>query len=195
MGANGKYEFMSDVILVDSSYLDFVVGDMKRYFEPLIGRELGLVDLSELISCIALDASMGSGESAKQVLMVYDKKSCLLKHCSPSDISSQLDGKAFNSEFGEFLFSGISSENMVTTGDLLVDVLSLVADSDGTKRIAIIADEECHGKEIDKVIVDSRQKTYVRFAMRVAESNEYSNFEVLAYPVMHALGITADEIK
>lgn len=97
-----KIKFPSNVLLIDAAFLNLVVTDLKKYFEKTLMRELQEIDLSELVTYIVLDAGMVVGDNQIQILMVYDKDSAQLSNCRPSDLSAELNGVAFKSQFGEF---------------------------------------------------------------------------------------------
>ena len=99
-----KIKFPSNVLLIDAAFLNLVVTDLKKYFEKTLMRELQEIDLSELVTYIVLDAGMAVGDNQIQILMVYDKDSAQLSNCRPSDLSAELNGVAFKSQFGEFSF-------------------------------------------------------------------------------------------
>ena len=86
-----KIKFPSNVILIDAAFLNLVITDLKKYFERTLKRELQEIDLSELITYLALDSGITEGENQVQILVVYDKNSVRLSNCVPSDLSTELN--------------------------------------------------------------------------------------------------------
>jgi hypothetical protein len=190
-----KFEFTSDVIIIDAEYMNFVAHDMRSYFAQKIGRAVGPADMQTLISCIAIDAfGTDGGEMERNVLLVYDKKSCRMEACTPSDIDGEMNDRAFRTSMGEFQLIGVGSAEMVPLGDLFQDLLSIVADSNDVKRIAVVADDNRFGRKIDEIAAKAGEKSVARFVMRQPEEGEGARQLVLAYPLMQALGIRGDEL-
>ena len=59
-------------MLVDAAFLNFIVSDLKRYFENVLNRPLQEIDLSLLTTYLALDAGIEEGDNKVQLLFVYD---------------------------------------------------------------------------------------------------------------------------
>ncbi len=189
-----KIKLAENVMLIDAAFLNFVVKDMKRHFERVLNRTLQFIDLTELVTYLALDCGIEEGGNEIQLLMVYDKDSSALFYTSPSDLKKELDGMAFRNSFGEFLFTGVSSEEMVSRGDLFVDLLNIVADSKQVKRMAVVSFNEEYGDRVTKLLQNVKDKAIVQFRMNEAETPVNYRWEILAYPLMHALGIHGDEL-
>ena len=51
-----KIKLPANVIMIDTSFLNSSVKDLKHYFEQVIGRELQVINLAHFISYILLDA-------------------------------------------------------------------------------------------------------------------------------------------
>ena len=51
-----KIKLPEIVMLVDAAFLNFIVSDLKRYFENVLNRPLQEIDLSLLTTYLALDA-------------------------------------------------------------------------------------------------------------------------------------------
>ena len=140
-----KIKFPSNVVLIDAVFLNLVVTDLKKYFEKTLMRELQEIDLSELVTYIVLDAGMAVGDNQIQILMVYDKDSAQLSNCRPSDLSAELNGVAFKSQFGEFSFASVPCEEMVSREELYLDLLSIVLDSADVERLILVSFNEEYG--------------------------------------------------
>ena len=101
---NTQIKLSETVMVIDVAYLNFVINDLRKYFEPLLGRSLQTVDLALFTMYLAMDAGLKGSDNDVQVLLVYDKQSGKLEHCLPSDLKNELDGVAFKASLGEFSF-------------------------------------------------------------------------------------------
>jgi hypothetical protein len=70
-----KIKLPEIVMLVDAAFLNFIVSDLKRYFENVLNRPLQEIDLSLLTTYLALDAGIEEGDNKVQLLFVYDQDS------------------------------------------------------------------------------------------------------------------------
>ena len=50
-----KVQFPSNVILIDVTYLNFMIEDIKKYFEKRLGRSLQTIDFALFIEAMAVD--------------------------------------------------------------------------------------------------------------------------------------------
>lgn len=192
--ANEKIKLSQNVMLIDASFLNFVVMDLRKYFERLLKRSLQEIDLTELSSYLALDAGIAEGENEIQMLMVYDKESTVLQHCHPSDLKGELDGVAFKNQVGEFVFAGVPCEEMVSRADLYVDLLGIVADCSNVKRLIVVSFNEEYGQEVTAALSKVEGKEIIQFRMNEPEEMLAYRWEMLAFPVMQSLGIRGDEL-
>ena len=190
-----KIKFPSNVVLIDAAFLNLVVTDLKKYFEKTLMRELQEIDLSELVTYIVLDAGMAVGDNQIQILMVYDKDSAQLSNCRPSDLSAELNGVAFKSQFGEFSFASVPCEEMVSREELYLDLLSIVLDSADVERLILVSFNEEYGDKVMERLKGVKNKETIQFRMNEPEESiEGYQLEMLAYPVMQALGIRGEEL-
>ena len=188
-------KFPSNVVLIDAAFLNLVVTDLKKYFEKTLMRELQEIDLSELVTYIVLDAGMAVGDNQIQILMVYDKDSAQLSNCRPSDLSAELNGVAFKSQFGEFSFASVPCEEMVSREELYLDLLSIVLDSADVERLILVSFNEEYGDKVMERLKGVKNKETIQFRMNEPEESiEGYQWEMLAYPVMKALGIRGEEL-
>ena len=189
-----KIKFPSNVLLIDAAFLNLVVTDLKKYFEKTLMRELQEIDLSELVTYIVLDAGMVVGDNQIQILMVYDKDSAQLSNCRPSDLSAELNGVAFKSQFGEFSFASVPCEEMVSREELYLDLLSIVLDSADVERLILVSFNEEYGKKVSDALHEVKGKEIIQFRMNEPEVQVEYKWDMLAFPVMQALGIRAEEL-
>ena len=142
MNDKPQIKLSETVVLIDAAFLNFVITDIKNYFEKTLQRSLQEIDLSLFTSYLTLDAGINEGKNEVQFLFVYDKESRHLQHCQPSDLQEELNGVAFRSPYGEFSFAGVSSEGMVSREDLFMDLLSVVSDSVDVLRMIVVSFNE-----------------------------------------------------
>ncbi len=79
-------KFSKNVILVDVSFLDETVSDIKSFLGERLGRTLPDVDLPAWLSYLALDAGLREGDNEIQVLLVHGGEVSALPHCRPADL-------------------------------------------------------------------------------------------------------------
>ena len=101
MNDKPQIKLSETVVLIDAAFLNFVITDIKNYFEKTLQRSLQEIDLSLFTSYLTLDAGINEGKNEVQFLFVYDKESRHLQHCQPSDLQEELNGVAFQSPYGE----------------------------------------------------------------------------------------------
>ena len=183
------------VVLIDAAFLNFVIMDMKRYFEETLQRTLQEIDLSMLTTYLTLDAGIVEGKNEVQFLFVYDKDSNKLQNCQPSDLKNELNGVAFQSPYGEYLFASVPSEGMVSREALFLDLLSIISDSADVKKMIIISFNEEYGDKVTTVLSEVKEKEIIQFRMNEPQIPVEYKWDMLAFPVMQALGIRADELQ
>ena len=149
---NTRIKLSETVMVIDAAYLNFVINDLKKYFEPLLGRSLQRADLALFTMCLAMDAGVKEGSNDVQILLVYDEQSGKLEDCLPSDLKSELDGMAFKGPLGEFCFMAVSSEGFVSRGELYLDLLHIVLNSAEVKKLIVVPFNEEYGEEVENVL-------------------------------------------
>ena len=200
MNDKPQIKLSETVVLIDAAFLNFVITDMKRYFEETLQRSLQEIDLSMLTTYLTLDAGIAEGKNEVQFLFVYDKESGNLAHCRrssdlrPSDLEKELNGVAFQSPYGEYSFASVPSEGMVSREDLFLDLLSIVADSADVKKMILVSFNEEYGKKVTDALNEVQGKEIVQFRMNEPDTPVAYKWDMLAFPVMQALGIRADEL-
>ncbi|WP_148371341.1 DUF6621 family protein [Bacteroides bouchesdurhonensis] len=183
------------VVLIDAAFLNFVIMDMKGYFEETLQRALQEIDLSMLTTYLTLDAGIVEGKNEVQFLFVYDKNSSKLQNCQPSDLENELNGVAFQSPYGEYLFASVPSEGMVSREDLFLDLLSIISDSADVKKIIVISFNEEYGDKVIMALNEIKEKEVIQFRMNEPKIPVEYKWDMLAFPVMQAMGIRADELQ
>ena len=194
MNDKPQIKLSETVVLIDAAFLNFVITDIKNYFEKTLQRSLQEIDLSILTTYLTLDAGITEGKNEVQFLFVYDEESDQLVHCHPSDLVKELNGVAFQSPYGEYSFAGVPSEGMVSREDLFMDLLSVVSDSVDVKRMIVVSFNEEYGKKVTDVLQGLKGKEVMQFRMNEPEIPVNYKWDMLAFPVMHSLGIRAEEL-
>lgn len=194
MNDKPQIKLSETVALIDAAFLNFVITDMKGYFEKALQRSLQEIDLSVLTTYLTLDAGIREGKNEVQFLFVYDKESARLVHCRHSELEKELNGVAFQSPYGECSFASVPSEGMVTREDLFLDLLSIIADSADVKRMIVVSFNEEYGEKVTDVLNEVKGKEVIQFRMNEPDAPLMYKWDMLAFPVMKALGIKADEL-
>ena len=191
-----------NVILVDADYVDKVAFDLIVNFERMLGRRIPQADLASWLEYVALDGGLkpiasgerseASGERTVQVVLLHQKQQ--MDNFMPCRFS-ELDGKAFQGELGEFLISCVKVEDMVTSEDLFIDSLQVVSNASEVKRLIVIPDSEhIYNKVREGLRHADDEKRITVLAMQPMPGGQFCQ-EMLGYSLMAALGIRADEIK
>lgn len=194
MNDKPQIKLAETVALIDAAFLNFVITDLKGYFETTLHRPLQEIDISILTTYLTLDAGITEGNNEIQFFFVYDKESVSLQHCQPSDLQKELNGVAFQSPYGEYSFASVPSEGMVSREDLFLDLLSIVSDSSDVKRMIVISFNEEYGKKVTDVLQAVKGKEVIQFRMDEPETPVNYKWDMLAFPLMRALGIKAEEL-
>ena len=194
MNDKPQIKLSETVVLIDAAFLNFVITDMKGYFEKTLQRSLQEIDLSMLTTYLTLDAGITEGKNEVQFLFVYDKDSSHLVHCHPSDLEKELNGVAFQSPYGEYSFASVPSEGMVSREELFLDLLAIVSDSADVKRMIVVSFNEEYGKKVTDALHEVEGKEIIQFRMNEPQASVEYKWDMLAFPVMQALGIRADEL-
>jgi len=207
------------VILVDADYVDKVAFDLTVNFERMIGRRIPQADMARWLECVALDGGLrpqqhdahdtqtiesphdthdtNNAHSAHptpqiQVVLLYSHDE--MRNFRPGRMAD-LDGKAFQSELGEFLISCVRVEEMVSMDQLYIDSLQVLGSAAEVNRLVVVPNaEEIYNKVRETLRRADQEKRVTLLAMQPMEGGPFRQ-EILGYSLMAALGISADEIK
>ena len=207
------------VILVDADYVDKVAFDLTVNFERMIGRRIPQADMARWLECVALDGGLrpqqhdahdtqtiesphdthdtNNAHSAHptpqiQVVLLYSHDE--MRNFRPGRMAD-LDGKAFQSELGEFLISCVRVEEMVSMDQLFIDSLQVLGSAAEVNRLVVVPNaEEIYNKVRETLRHADQEKRVTLLAMQPMEGGNFRQ-EILGYSLMAALGISADEIK
>ena len=184
-----------NVIVVDADYVDSVAFNLIVNFERMIGRRIPPADMARWVECVALDGGLRQGDHETQVVLLHDKGKRAMENFTPADYITQLDGKAFKGNLGEFVFGAYPVESLVSKEDFLVDVVSLVCNQKEVKRVMVVPDvDKCYDMLRHALRHVDDDKRVTLFAMQPLTGGNFRQ-EILGYSLMSALGIKADEIK
>ncbi len=188
-----KSEWEENVILVDAEYLGRVAFDLIVNFERMINRRIPPADLCHWLDCIALDGGMRPGENSVQAVFLHPREEAELRNFSPAKFSEELDGKAFKDHIAEFTLFSFPVEEVIKPEDFFIEALENILQSQGAKRVMVIADMDAYGHRVKKTVTENEGKDITLFAMQPVSGRGFSN-EILGYSLMSALGIRGDEL-
>ena len=184
-----------NVIVVDADYVDSVAFNLIVNFERMIGRRIPPADMARWVECVALYGGLRQGDHETQVVLLHAKGKRAMENFTPADYSTQLDGKAFKGNLGEFVFGAYPVESLVSKEEFLVDVVSLVCNQKEVKRVMVVPDvDKCYDMLRHALRHVDDDKRVTLFAMQPLTGGNFRQ-EILGYSLMSALGIKADEIK
>ena len=189
-----------NIILIDVSGLNETLINLVRFFEGSIGRKLKNVDLETWIIDLALDAGLREGEHRTQILFVYDDSASYLEHCTTRELKS-VDGWGCRNQFGEFIFSAISSEGLASPESVFFDLLQITLNSEDVKRLILLPADNEYGVRLHELLEDTghltspdANKDIIRFFPAKTSSSSRYRSEVLIFSLMHALGVRSEDL-
>jgi hypothetical protein len=184
-----------NVILIDAEYADNVAFDLSVNFERMLERRIPKADLAHWLDCIALDGGIEPGTNDLLVVFIYDKKNKSLDNFSPSNFESELNGKAFKDNLGEFSIESYPvAEDVTNKEEFFLEALKVIADNEKVKRIMLVPDIETYGTKVKDAIRSNKDKDITLFAMEPQQGRGF-NQQILGYSLMSALGIRGEEIR
>lgn len=194
---NKPTDWSENVIVVDADFVDREAFNLIVNFERIIGRRIPKADLAHWLDCIALDGGLREGDNDVLVVLIHDRSSKALDNFSPSSYAEELDGKAFRDNLGEFSITALDVEEIVSKQQFISDIVGAVCAKKEVKRVMIIPDGD-DGVTYDHLRgalhhVDDDSKRITMFAMQPMAGGNFRQ-ENLAYSMLSALGIRADEI-
>lgn len=183
-------------IVVDTTYLDFILNDVKQNFERIISRRLPPLDLVGFLVYLSMDAGAQTQQSGADVLFLSDMSDVNIKNCEPDCLKKTLDGKACLTEVGEMTFSFSNTEGFTSLSELYSDTVLHLCKIKGLRRIALIASEEEFDKMKDSVTKNKPDNMdVVLFRMDKKESDNTLRHELLIYPLLRAFGVRGEELR
>ena len=200
---DNKIKLSETVMVIDVAYLNFVINDLKNYFERKLERSLQKIDLALFAMYLAMDAGIEERENDVQILLLYDKESEELHHCMPCDVKQELDGVAFRGSLGEFSFMAVPSEGFVSRGELFLDLLRIILNSADVEKMVVVSFNEEYGEDVEDILKEyidrmtegnESEKDIIQFRMEEPVSPVGYLWKMLGYPLMTALGIKGEEL-
>ena len=195
-------KFAENVIRVDVANFNAWVQDLKRYFELQLGRPLQNIYVEEWASYLALDSGVRDKENNIGVLFVHDGQTDKLLHCDPADLNKDLNGVGFTNQLGEFSFTSVSSEGLVSRANLYLDLLNIALDSADVKRLMLVPFIDDYGAKLMEVLEEhlreadpEKSKEVFLFNMDEPARPLGCKWDLLGYSMMRALGIKAEELE
>lgn len=189
-----EIKMAENVMLIDASFLNLVIKDIKRHFERALGRRLPDIDLADLFVYLAYDAKIARESGSVQVLLIYDRDCMSLACCRPSGLETELNNVAFRDDLGEFVFYTFQPEQLATLEELYLESLKIVAGAKEVRKLVVVSFNEQYGEKTEKILREADGKEIVQFRMDEPEKELPWQWEILAYPVMQAFGIKGDEL-
>lgn len=193
-----KVKFSENVFLIDAIYLKEVAGAIQQFMGMKVGRALPNMDLAAWLTYLALDAGIGEGENEIQIILVHDEETRNLTGCEPSDLRT-LQGMACRTSVGEFSFACVPTAELVSCGDLFLDLTTLALDSADVKRLVLLPAQSSYGQKLCDVLnkfckekEDERDKA-VLFALENADMPVAFRWDSPAYSMARAFGLRSDE--
>ncbi len=189
-----KQQWSENVIIADADYIDKVAFNLIVNFERMLGRRIPQADMPRWVDCVALDGGIREGNNKTNVILVYDKGHETLENFSPSSLTTELDGKAFNDHLGEFLFSALPVEEMVDKEHLFCDSLMHICSQKEVRRVMVVPNAERYYDGVRRTLKDTDDdKRITVFAMQPMSGGNFRQ-EILGYSLMNALGIKGEEV-
>ncbi len=182
------------VILVDADYVDKVAFDLIVNFERMIGRHIPQADMARWMECVALDGGVRpQDKEPRSIQVILLHRSEKMENFAPG-MFTELDGKAFNSELGEFLISCVRVEDLVTMDDLFIDSMQIISNAAEVKRLIVVPDaEHIYNKVREGLRHADDEKRITVLTMQPMEGGNFRQ-EILGYSLMAALGIRSEEL-
>jgi hypothetical protein len=195
MQINKEIQFEENVMLLDATYLDGLVGQLSVALGERLGRKLPPAELSVWLECMALDGGLRPGDDlCIQVLLIYDQHAPRLQHLQPADLKSDLNDKAFRSTLGEFVVNSYPSSEFASRTDFFVEALKLVADSKEVRRILAVPDAACMADAKDTLEKAAKAQTPKEGKLFGLSPVDSPMYETLAFSLLQALGVKSEEI-
>jgi len=192
-----EQKWSKNVILVDADYVDKVAFDLIVNFERMLGRRIPQADMARWLECVALDGGLRpqpsdlSLQTSIQVVFLHQKPT--MDNFLPGSFT-ELDGKAFEGELGEFLISCVPVEQMTTMDDLFLESLQVVSNAQEVERLMIVPNEDYIYNKVREALRHANPDLHATvFTMQPQQGGPFRQ-EILGYSLMAALGIKGEEV-
>lgn len=184
-----------NVILVDADFLDNICFSFIVNFERMINRKIPQADLADWLECAMLDGGMREKENTVQSVFLHDEKKAKFENFNPSDFETDLNGKAFNGNLGEFRISSFPAVNrLVCMKDFFLQTLENIMQDKGVERVVVVGDFDSYGRDVTRLLATNAEKTVTLLTTNALNGHGFSQ-ELLGYSLTHALGVRSEEFK
>jgi len=180
-----------NVIIADGDYVDSVAFNLIVNFERMLGRRIPQADMARWIDCVALDGGVREGNHETQVILIHRKPK--MENFAPADYETELNGKAFRDNLGEFAISAYEQTD-IEGQDLMAEAIRMVMASADVKRLMIVPDERQIARLRHLLDRNDDEKRTTVFVMEPGIAGNCRQ-EILGYSLMNALGIRSEEIE
>lgn len=184
---------LNNLLLVDADFADQVAFGFTVNFERMLERRVERADLADWLECLALDGGLRPAEQQVQCVFIHPKPMEAFKCFAPARFADELDGKAFAGRLGEFLLQSVAVEPMVEKGELFCQCLHAACHDKGVERLMVVADMDAYGDRVKQIVADADHKDVTLFALQPLTGRGFAQ-ELLSYSLVHALGVSADEL-
>ena len=193
-----QQEWSKHVILVDADYVDKVAFDLIVNFERMLERRIPQADMARWLECVALDGGVRpqpsdiKPQTSIQVVLLHQQQQ--MENFQPGRFED-LDGKAFQSELGEFLISCVPVEELTNMEHLFTDSLQVIANAGEVQRLMVVGNaEQYYNNKVREALRHANPDQHITvFSMQPMTSGNFRQ-EILGYSMMAALGIKSAEI-
>ncbi len=187
--------FSENVILIDADYIDNVAFNLTVNFERMLGRRIPKADLANWLDCIALDGGLQPSElQSVQVIFIHNENTSTLVNFTPSALATDINGKAFRDNLGEFSMETYSVKSEFTTKeDFFIDTMKVLLDNDSVKNLMLIPDCESYSAKVCKTLKQNK-KSVTLFAMEPQQGTGFMQ-QILGFSLTCALGVRSEEFK
>ena len=189
-----QVKWSENVLLVDAGWLDHVTFNLTVNFERMLERRIPPGDLCRWLDCIALDSGLRPGNHTIQVIFIHSKTQKGLKHFIPGNFLSDIDGKAFRDNLGEFTLYACPVEDIIDTNSFFLQSLEAILQAQEVKQIMIVGDTEQYGHSIRTALNHPTDKHIILFTMQPTSEIQITQ-EQLGYSLLSAMGIKSEEFK
>lgn len=179
-----------NAILIDCEFVCHTVADLSAFLRERLHRSIPEADLARWLECAALDGGIKAEQgTATQVYLFHEADTQLLDGFRPHGLTSDIDGKAFNSPVGEFLLAACPAQpDLGTKETLLCETLQALLRGKQCERMVVVADLEAYGERIHQLADDYPDAPLSCLTLSPTEGTP------LPYSLMAALGIRGDEL-
>ena len=108
----------------------------------------------------------------------------------------------FTNQLGEFSFTSVSSEGLVSRANLYLDLLNIALDSADVKRLMLVPFIDDYGAKLMEVLEEhlreadsEKSKEVFLFNMDEPAHPLCCKWDLLGYSMMRALGVKAEELE